>query len=146
VERAINQTKLTVIVTSIPLAQTLSTQPGIELIIIGGKYRPSEFSMVGHLAETNLQNFNVDKAFIGAAGIHATMGITEYSVEQAGVRKVILQQAKQRIILADHTKFGKTHLASVCPISDVDMVMTDAGLPSDIAESYRNLGMNLVIV
>lgn len=139
------RTRLTVIVTSILLAQTLTTQPGIELIVIGGKFRSSEFSMVGHLAESDLKNFYVDKAFLGAAGIHTSAGITEYSVEQAGTKKVIIEQARQKIVLADHTKFGKIFLASVCPITSIDTIITDSGLATDIADRYRHTGVKLHI-
>lgn len=140
------RTKITVIVTSLPMAQTLSTQPGIELIIIGGKFRSSEFSMVGHIAESELRNFYVDKAFLGAAGIHPKMGITEFSVEQAGTKKVMIEQARQRIVLSDHSKFGKIRLASVCPISSVDIILTDTGLTPDVAEKYSHLNVKLVTV
>jgi DeoR/GlpR family transcriptional regulator of sugar metabolism len=140
------RTKITVIVTSLPLAQTLSTQPGIELIIIGGKYRSSELSMVGYIAESELRNFYVDKVFLGAAGIHPKMGITEYSVEQAGTKKVMIEQARQRIVLTDHTKFGKVRLAAVCPVSRVDIILTDTGLSPEAAEKYRQLGVKLVTV
>jgi DeoR/GlpR family transcriptional regulator of sugar metabolism len=139
------KTKITVIVTSIPIASALSTQPGIELIIIGGKYRHSELSMVGYLAEAGLRNFYVDKAFVGAAGIHHKYGITEYSYEQAGTRKVLIEQAKTCIVLADHTKFGKIQLASVCPLSKVDSIITDSGIEPEVAEKYRRLGFKLQI-
>jgi DeoR family transcriptional regulator, fructose operon transcriptional repressor len=140
------KTKVTVIVTSIPLAQTLAAQPGIELIIIGGKYRRSEFSMVGYIAENDLRNFYADKAFIGAAGIHHKAGITEYSYEQAGTKKVLIEQAKQRIVLADHTKFGRIQLAAVCPLSGIDTIITDKGLSPDVVEKYSQLDVNLIQV
>lgn len=140
----ITKTKITVIVTSIPIAQTLAAQPGIELILIGGKYRHSEFSMVGFIADLCLSNFYVDKAFIGAAGIHHKMGITEYSYEQAGTKKTLVAQSKQRIVLADHTKFEKIQLASVCPLSSIDKIITDDGLSEDISQNYQDLDLELI--
>ena len=142
----ITMTKITVIVTSLPMAQTLSAQPGIELIVIGGKYRHSEFSMVGHIADMCLNNFYVDKAFIGAAGIHYEIGITEYSYEQAGTKRTLISQAKQRIVLADHTKFDKIQLASVCPLSSVDKIITDIGLSNEIFSDYENLDVEFLRV
>lgn len=139
------KTKITVIVTSLPLVQTLATQPGIELILIGGKYRHSEFSLVGFLAEMSLRNFYLDKAFIGAAGVDTEGGLTEYSYEQAGTKKVMVEQAKQRIVLADHTKFGKIQLASVCPLTNIETIITDSGLDPRTAEKYRELGLELVL-
>ncbi|MEA4906485.1 MAG: DeoR/GlpR transcriptional regulator [Chloroflexi bacterium] len=139
-------TKITVIVTSIPLAQAIAAQPGIELIMIGGKYRHSEYSLVGYLAELGLRSFHVDKAFIGAAGIHPEAGITEYSYEQAGTKRVLIEQAKQRIVLADHTKFGKIQLATVSPLSNIDTIITDRGLAAEEAEKFRQLNFNLLMV
>lgn len=140
------KTRITVIATSLPLVQSLASQPGIELIVIGGKYRQSELSMVGYLAEMNLRNFFVDKAFVGAAGIHLKSGITEYSYEQAGIRRVLIEQTRQCIVLADHTKFGKVQLNAVCPLSSIDSIITDRGLDPKVAESYQKAGVRLVLV
>jgi DeoR/GlpR family transcriptional regulator of sugar metabolism len=138
--------KITVIVSSLSLAQTLATQPGIELIVIGGKYRRSEFSMVGHIADMCLKSFYVDKVFVGAAGIHSKSGITEFSYEQAGTKKTLIEQARQRIVLADHTKFDKTELAFVCPLSSIDRIITDSGLSDDIYSKYEDLDLEILRV
>ena len=139
------KTNITVIATSLTVAQELASQPGIQLIIVGGKFRRSEYSMIGHLAEMNLRNFSVDKAFLSAAGISVEQGVTEYSYDQAGLKKVIVEQAKKRVLLADHTKFEKSRLALVTPLSNIDTIISDPGLDHRVAEKYRLMGLTVAI-
>ena len=41
------------------------------------------------------------------------------------IKQAMLRSAKQRIIAADHTKFGNVAFSRVCELSAVDMVVTD---------------------
>ena len=76
--------------------------------------------MVGHLGEETLRTFQVDKAFIGVGGITLEHGLTEFNFDEAGMKRTMIERARQRIVVADHTKFGKVMLTTVASLTVVD--------------------------
>ncbi len=137
---------LTVLVSNLRAALELATQPAIQVIVVGGKLRPSELSMVGHVAESTLRDFRVDTAFIGVGGITLADGLTEFNVDEAGTKRVMLQRARRRIVVADHTKFGKVMLAAVAPITAADAIVTGAGLDTETVGRLREAGIEVILV
>lgn len=137
---------LTVLVTNLRAAFELASQPAIQVIITGGKLRPSELSMVGHLAEDTLRSFQVDRAFIGVGGLTVEHGLTEFNVEEAGTKRVMLGRAGRTIVVADHTKVGKAMLATVAPLCAVDTLITGVELGEVAAERLRRSGLEVILV
>lgn len=136
---------LTVLVTNLRAALELARQPAIQVIVIGGKLRSSELSMVGHLTEETLRSFQVDKAFIGVGGITAEHGLTEFNFDEAGTKRVMLEQARQSIIVADHTKFGRVMLTKVAPLNAADMLITGHELDEEFKRAVAEAGVTLLL-
>jgi DeoR/GlpR family transcriptional regulator of sugar metabolism len=136
---------LTVIVTSLRAALELASQPAIQVIVVGGKLRASELSLVGHLAEQTLRTFQVDKAFIGIGGITMEHGLTEFNFDEAGTKRVMLERARQRIVVADHTKFGKVMLNTVASLTVVDKIITDSKVDGEMVTRLRQMGVEVVL-
>jgi len=136
---------LTVLVTNLRAAVELASQPSLQVIVIGGKLRAGELSMVGHLAEQTLRSFQVDKAFIGVGGITLEHGLTEFNFEEAGTKRVMIERARQRIIVADHTKFGKVMLTTVAPLDCADIIITGREVDSEIVTRLSDIGVNVIL-
>ena len=116
---------LTVLVTNLRAALELASQPAIQVIVVGGRLRASELSMVGHLGEETLRTFQVDKAFIGVGGITLEHGLTEFNFDEAGMKRTMIERARQRIVVADHTKVGRQALAFLCELREIDTLIVD---------------------
>lgn len=140
---------LTIITNCLPIANrvvdVLSLEADARLIITGGIVRPRELSMIGALPERAYQEFHVDKAFIGIAGISLEDGLTEYNMEDAQVKKNLLRSAREKIVVADSSKFGVTTFVSVAPLTAVDKIVTDAGAPLEMLEQIRQMGVEVVL-
>ena len=136
---------LTVVVSNLWAALELANQPAIQVIVTGGRLRSSELSMVGHLAESTLQAFHVDKAFIGVGGISFEHGLTEFNYEEAGVKQTMLGRADQRIVVADHTKFDKVMLSAVAGLTAVDMLITGRDVDDETVVRLRQLGIEVIL-
>ncbi|WP_112433044.1 DeoR/GlpR family DNA-binding transcription regulator [Thermogemmatispora tikiterensis] len=136
---------LTVLVTNLRAALELANQSAIQVIVVGGKLRPSELSLVGHLAERTLRSFQVDKAFIAVGGITIEHGLTEFNFEEAGTKQAMIERARRRIVVADHSKFGKVMLTTVAPLNAIDTIITDSGLDSETLTRLRELGIEVVL-
>lgn len=136
---------LTVLVTNLRAALELASQAAIQVIVIGGKLRASELSLVGHLTEQTLRSFQVDKAFIGVGGITLEHGLTEFNFEEAGTKRTMIERARQCIVVADHTKFGKVMLTTVASLAVVDTIITGKEVDSEIVTRLHQVGVRVVL-
>ncbi|MCL4396609.1 MAG: DeoR/GlpR family DNA-binding transcription regulator [Chloroflexi bacterium] len=137
---------LTILTSSLRIANVLADSPGVRLIVTGGVLRSGEQSLVGHLAERALQDFHVDKALIGVGGIDPQNGLTEFNLEDSLVKRVIVEHAKKVIVATDSSKLGRTCLNSVAPLARVDVVVTDEAASPAIVNSIRQKGIDVIVV
>lgn len=145
----VGKKNLTIVTSCLQIANRvvdlLSLEIDARLILTGGIVRPRELSLIGALAEHTYRELHVDKAFIGIGGISLEDGLTEYNFEDAQIKKMLIQSAKEKIVVADGSKFGVTTFASVAPLEAVDIVVTDASAPKDMVEEIRKSGLEVVI-
>jgi DeoR/GlpR family transcriptional regulator of sugar metabolism len=141
----VNTPNLTILTASLPIAMVLSEVPNIRLILTGGIVRNQELSMIGHIAEQTYKEFHVDKAFIGVGGLDSEAGLTDFNLEDTLVKKAMIANAGQVIVVADSSKLGETCLASIGPLSVVDTLVTDANAPEEILDSLRSSDIEVII-
>ncbi|MDR4433283.1 transcriptional regulator GlcR [Bacillus tequilensis] len=114
----------TVITNSINLAEVLSDKEGIEIYLLGGKLEKEHRFLYGASVIEKLSSYHVDKALIGVVGI-SEHGITIAHEEDGMVKRKMIQQAKQVIALADHSKLGSTSFYQYAELSEIDLLITD---------------------
>jgi DeoR family transcriptional regulator of aga operon len=104
----------------------LSNCPGLKTFVTGGFVQwAGSFSLVGHAAITSLNDIYMDRVFVSVCGIDLERGITVIEPEEGLTFRAMIQQAKQTIVVADSSKIGMVTPALICPISDIDMLITD---------------------
>ncbi len=97
---------------------------GIKTYIIGGKIRPLTEAIVGTEAVESLKKYNFTKCFIGTNGITVENGYTTPDFEEAALKREAMRRSYMKVILADHTKFGRVQALSFGAI-DSACVITD---------------------
>ena len=136
---------LTVITNSIFVINEL-LDTDISLYIIGGKIRHEEQAISGAVSMFELDNFHINKAIIGAGSISLENGISDYNIEEALMRKKIIERSRQVIIVADSSKFGFDALVQVCPLSSINTIITDRNLDPSIILGFEELQTKLLLV
>lgn len=141
--------QLTIVTASLPIANEIIAnfplESEVRLILTGGVVRAGELSMVGQFAEKMYRQLHVDKVFIGVGGVHLEEGLTEYNLEDAHTKPSLIRSARERIVLADSSKLGKTTFASVAPLSIVDVLITDWNAPTQMVEDLRKIGIRVIV-
>lgn len=132
-----NPQDLTVVTTSLPIAEELGAYSGVNLVLVGGTYSPTYQSLAGPLAVKNLTQFHVNKVFMGIDGLSISNGLTTISTLEAEVSQAILQIAGEVIVVADHSKIGKIGFAHIGPITKINKLITDEH--SDIKDFIKSL-------
>jgi DeoR/GlpR family transcriptional regulator of sugar metabolism len=136
---------LTVITPSFRIAGVLAENPHSRVILTGGILRPGELSLIGRMAEDAFRHYFVDKLFLGVGGIDLDAGLTEYNIEDAQVKQAMIRSAREVIVLADASKFGRVAFAAVAALDNVTRIITDDSLPPDIVTALQDRDIEVLL-
>ncbi len=142
-EAVVERSDLRVFTNSLRAAMTLSASKS-PVYVLGGEVRNPEQSVVGSRAVGELQNYNIDRVFIGVSGL-IEAGFFDYSVEDTEVKRAFIARADQVVILCDSSKFDHRSLARVCELSGADILVTDAPPPPHLARALAAAEIEVVI-
>jgi DeoR family fructose operon transcriptional repressor len=136
--------ELTVITDSVAHALALSNRLNITVMLIGGRVRGRTLATVDQWAIDALNSVYADVALVGTNGISIERGLTTPDQPEAAVKRAMLNSAKRKVILADHTKFGDDHFAQFGAISDIDVVITDTDVNQSLVLELESLDVKVV--
>ncbi|MES2773825.1 MAG: DeoR/GlpR family DNA-binding transcription regulator [Bacteroidota bacterium] len=136
---------LTVITNALNIALMLGADPGIELIVTGGEFKPPTLSLTGQKAADSFKGLNVQKLFLATAGISLKSGLTYPSISDLVVKKAMIEAADTTYLVADSTKIGKSAFASLGALSLIDYIITDNGIEEKHKEIFKNNEIELII-
>jgi DeoR family fructose operon transcriptional repressor len=134
---------LTVVTNSMTIAAVLAGRPSINLHVLGGHVRENTHAAVGPWAWDALAGLSVDLAFIGANGVTVDRGLTTPDVDEARVKSAFVDKGRRVVALADHSKFGREDFAVITPLHEVDAIITDTGIDSEMAADLVALGIEV---
>ncbi len=137
---------ITVITNSLAVINELVSRPHIEIIVLGGMFRQTELSMVGHITEQALREFRAHRVIFGVRAIDPKQGLTNDYLPETLTDRIILTIAPQVIVVADHTKFGRVSSVLVAPTSTASLIVTDTQTPDDMVAELRELGIKVLQV
>lgn len=122
------------------------TNPGLHLTLLGGEFRPSTESVVGPQTLEELQKFHARVALLGTDGLTLEQGLTSYLIEDAAIQKRMAEGSEIVSVVADSSKFGQKGFVAFFPINRINILISDAGLPSEFAEALREMGIQVILV
>lgn len=102
-------------------------------------------SLVGPLAEKNLRNFFVDKLFLSTDGFDTKQGIFTPNIDEAHLNGIMIEIAKEVILVTDSSKFKRKSLALICNLSKINKVITDAAVAEDDKKRLEEAGIEVII-
>lgn len=137
---------LTVVTNALNVAMDLSRRRDFTVHLTGGYLSGDWFALVGPKAMEFIPTMFTSKFFFGANGVHPERGVTDRHAEEAAVNRAMADQARQRILVVDHSKFGQVAGYLVCPIKNVDVIITDSGASDEVMAPFLALGIEVVRV
>ncbi len=135
---------ITVMTNALTVANTLAKSQSIMLMITGGILRSKNLSMVGYLAERNLQGVRADKVITSIRGIDPEFGLTSDDLHEMKTNLAIMAISEHLIVVADHTKFGHVATSRTAPISAASAIVTDTQAPEGLVAEIRELGVEVI--
>jgi len=135
--------RVTIVTNSLEVVKVLA-ESGPTVLVTGGEFRRLSRTFVGSLTKPFVDALHVDTAFMGTIGLARDGGLTTTDPREAYTKSLILQRARQVVLLADSTKIGKTSFVRFGSLDDVDVVITDRGAPEADLRAFRKAGVKVV--
>lgn len=137
-----NKKNLTLITNSIEILLELSDIVGWNVLSTGGALKEGSLSLVGYQAEKMISTFHVDKAIVSCKGVDINNGITDSNEMDAHIKKLILDSANMKILVADNSKFDRISFTQISELSNIDVVVTDASLNEKWEHKFESLNID----
>ncbi len=119
----------------------------VEVVLVGGLYRPRSNAVSGPIAVEHIGRFHAGKFIIGVDGFDLEEGVTTPTMGMAGVERAMLQQTRGEVVaLADHTKIGVVADVVICGLDMVDTVLLDDAVEQAVRGEIDKLGLRVVVV
>lgn len=136
--------RLTVVTNSSDVARTLATVNGNTVYMAGGQLRSDSGAAFGASAIDFASRFSVDHAIVSAGAI-AVDGVMDFDLAEAEFARMVLARGARRVVISDHTKFGRRGLVHVCGFEILDELVTDSAPPDDISSTLRSATCRLTL-
>lgn len=117
--------ELTIYTNSFPIINVLMHHPKLELIFLGGKVFPSSQVTIGVSVFQALQTIRPNWLVLGISDVHPQQGLTAPDREEAMMKRLMIERAQKRIILADSYKLNTAEAYSVASLGDIDYLVTE---------------------
>lgn len=136
---------LMVITNNMNVANILSANPDIRVIVTGGALRHGDGGLTGNLTETTIRQFKFDLAVIGCSALDEDGDILDYDIAEVGVSRTIIAQSRQTWLVADHSKLQRAAPARIASLAEIDALFTDAALPAPLTGRCAEWNTRLII-
>jgi len=119
----------------------------LEVVLVGGLFRPRSNAVSGPLALEHVSRFHASKMILGVDGFDLEEGLTTPTVGMAGVERAMITQTRGDVIaLADVSKIGVVADVVICGLDQVDAVMVDDGVDASVRRDITKLGLRCIVV
>jgi DeoR family fructose operon transcriptional repressor len=143
--RLLPNIELTVLTPALKVAIELARRPAIRVILSGGTVGHGSLSCEGDLAAASLERCQVKKAFFSCRGVDPQRGLSEANLEQADLKRQMMNLAEQTILLADHSKIGVKSSWFFAKLSDVDTFIADRKPGQAVMRALNTGGVKLIL-
>jgi DeoR family glycerol-3-phosphate regulon repressor len=106
------------------VASMLSAKDDFDVLLTGGNVR-RDGGVVGQASVDFINQFKVDFALVGISGIDEDGSLLDFDYQEVRVSQAIIANARQVILAADSSKFGRNAMIRLGPISLIDCLVTD---------------------
>lgn len=134
----------TFITVSIPTALELLNHPNSEVIFLGNKLLKNAQMAVGADVVQRLSEIKADLCFLGTNSIDVQSGITDLDWEVIEVKRAMIRAAHKTVSLAISEKINSVQRLQVCPITAIDMLITELSPEDALMQPFRDKGLTIL--
>ncbi len=121
---------LTLVTNSLPAVQA-AAGAGIRVVLLGGYLSGDDARIYGPMTEACLTSLHADLLFVGCVGAGGAHGFYMADLHLTSNVQAMVRAADRTVVVAESAKFRQRSLSCYATPSDVDVVVTDDGLPAE---------------
>jgi len=139
-----NYYRLTVMTNNLRILNILKKAKNFTLIVPGGMFDHEEYTIYGKQCEQDILAYNIDTALLAVNALSVEKGVTDFRLREVGIIRALLQSAKQKVIVADYSKFDRLACMNVCGLNEIDCIVTDTHTGDDVIRKYEEANVNVI--
>jgi DeoR family transcriptional regulator of aga operon len=136
----------TVVTNALNIANELIVRQHIRVVLTGGTARPQSYELVGRIAETMLASVALDLVVLGVDAIDHQHGASAHNDGEAAINQVMVTSAARTIVVADSSKLGRRTFNRICPLGNIDTLITDKAADQDRVQLIKQAGVQVIQV
>jgi DeoR family glycerol-3-phosphate regulon repressor len=136
---------LCIITNNIHAAVHLYSKKNIELLMPCGRVRHHNGAIIGPASMEFIANFQTDYLIMGIGAISPEGRLLDYDYEEAMLMGRMMKNARETILVTDHTKFEKSATAQVGHLRDTSYLVTDQKPPPQFCDLISEHNVSLII-
>lgn len=128
---------LKVITNSLLIAEILSKNINIHLILIGGNFNAKNFSFIGYTAQEQLNGYLADICFISSTGVNEMGLLVDSSEDEAIIRRLMIEHSENKYYVLDDTKFYRSSTYVIGNLNQFTGILSNKKLPKELTNSIK---------
>ncbi|WP_460783113.1 DeoR/GlpR family DNA-binding transcription regulator [Microbacterium tumbae] len=138
------RTPLTVITNVLTLMNVLHSVRGISLISLGGSYYNWCSAFMGRMTIETIAGLRADTFIMSTSAVTDDICYHQ-SVDTVDTKRAMFEASARRILLVDHTKFGRRALHRLAALDEFDLVIVDSKTGAEHIERLRSSGIRVEV-
>jgi DeoR/GlpR family transcriptional regulator of sugar metabolism len=135
---------LQIVTNSLPIANLFASRRETDLVTLGGYVYPRTGVALGPLTVRMAEAIHVHLYVLSVSGLTAK-GLFNSNLLLVETQKQMMRCADEVVVVADHTKIGRTALAFLCELSAVDTLIVDRGVAPEQRGGLERAGARLIV-
>lgn len=138
-------TPLTVVTNGLTPFREFEGAEGVELSLLGGRYRQTSQSFVGPMAEASLERWYFDAVFLGADAVTAERGLCEATATQTRLKELMARTSARVYVVAHAAKLGASPFSAWVRLEVPWTLVTDADASEEQLDQFRRRGIDVLV-
>ena len=118
--------------------------PDATVYCTGGHLRPTISGFTGSAVMESLKTFRPDILFFSTYAISLENGVMDSNEENLYTKRCMMQVSRKRVYLCDHSKLERQMSRVLCPLEDLDCVVTDRRPSAAWERALERAGVELL--
>lgn len=135
---------LTIVTNNLNIIMKALPYSNLSIVSTGGSVYRKTNSLIGIESVNFLKNYNISKAFMATTGVSISKGITNSFSFEYEIKKAVVENSSEVIILADHSKLDEVSLKTYCSLDSIDCLVTDKLPSKDYIDFFKTHNVNLM--
>ena len=136
---------VTIVTNALNIAYEMSVREHVKIVVTGGVPRRQSYELVGPLVGASLRDFSIDVVVLGVDGLSSQFGATTVHEGEAQASRDLASVARRVVVAADSTKIGRSTFARICPLADVDVLVTDRPVSPEVEAELVAADVELLV-